>query len=145
MKEHVLESSPSKQNPLVVGFVCERLKYEGIGSEQIKYPTDFRLIRVPCLGRMSPQFVLRTFYKGADGVFVTGCKSNSCPQFANISFTRQRYQILQGLLEFVGLQPERLKISWDSSDDGINLAELLNQVAEDIRSLGPNQKFKEEL
>jgi coenzyme F420-reducing hydrogenase delta subunit len=38
----------------------------------MKYPDNVRVLRVPCSGRVNPQFVLRAFQKGIDGILVAG-------------------------------------------------------------------------
>jgi coenzyme F420-reducing hydrogenase delta subunit len=61
--------------PKLIGFCCNWCSYAGAdlaGVSRLKYPTNIRVIRVPCSGRVNPQFVLRAFQKGADGVLVSG-------------------------------------------------------------------------
>lgn len=61
--------------PKIIGFCCNWCSYAGAdlaGVSRLKYPTNMRVIRVPCSGRVNPQFVLRAFQKGADGVLVSG-------------------------------------------------------------------------
>ena len=61
--------------PKIIGFCCNWCSYAGAdlaGVSRLKYPTNIRVIRVPCSGRVNPQFVLRAFQKGADGVLVSG-------------------------------------------------------------------------
>jgi F420-non-reducing hydrogenase iron-sulfur subunit len=38
----------------------------------MQYPSNIRIIRVMCSGRISPDFILKAFQKGADGVLVSG-------------------------------------------------------------------------
>jgi F420-non-reducing hydrogenase iron-sulfur subunit len=61
--------------PKVVTFACNWCSYAGAdlaGLNRMQYPADIRIIRVPCSGRMDPQFILRAFQQGADGVLVSG-------------------------------------------------------------------------
>ncbi len=61
--------------PKIVGFACNWCTYSGAdlaGVSRMKYPPNVRVIRVPCSSRINPQFVLRAFQKGADGVLVSG-------------------------------------------------------------------------
>jgi len=61
--------------PKIVGFLCNWCAYAGAdlaGVSRIKYPSNIRIIRVMCTGRIDPQMVLKAFAEGADGVFVGG-------------------------------------------------------------------------
>jgi len=61
--------------PRIVAFACNWCSYAGAdlaGLNRLQYPPNVRIIRVPCSGRIDPQFVLRAFKMGADGVLVSG-------------------------------------------------------------------------
>ncbi len=67
-------SEPQWQ-PRIVAFLCNWCSYgaadlAGIGRMQ--YPSELRVIRVPCSGRISPKFILSAFRRGADGIWVSG-------------------------------------------------------------------------
>ena len=59
----------------VVGFFCNWCSYAGAdlaGNLRLQIPTDLRIVRIPCTGRMDPLFVLKALLDGADGVMVSG-------------------------------------------------------------------------
>ena len=59
----------------IVGFLCNWCSYGGAdtaGVGRFKQPTDLRIIRVPCSGRVNPLFVVKALLNGADGVLVSG-------------------------------------------------------------------------
>lgn len=61
--------------PKIIGFCCNWCSYAGAdlaGVSRLQYPPSIRIIRVPCSGRVNPQFVIRAFQRGADGVLVSG-------------------------------------------------------------------------
>lgn len=61
--------------PKIIAFCCHWCAYAGAdlaGLNRLSYPANVRIIRVPCSGRVNPQFVLRAFQRGADGVLVAG-------------------------------------------------------------------------
>jgi F420-non-reducing hydrogenase iron-sulfur subunit len=65
----------SDWKPKIVAFACTWCSYAGAdlaGLNRLQYPAEIRLIRVPCSGRIDPQFVLRAFHQGADAVLVSG-------------------------------------------------------------------------
>ncbi len=61
--------------PKILAFCCNWCAYTGAdlaGLNRMKYPPNVRVLRVPCSGRVNPQFILRAFQKGVDGVLVAG-------------------------------------------------------------------------
>ena len=60
-------------NPKIIAFCCNWCAYAGAdlaGVSRLQYPANLRVIRVMCSGRVNPNFILRAFAKGADGVLV---------------------------------------------------------------------------
>ena len=63
-------------DPSIIGFLCNWCSYAGAdlaGVSRIQYPTNMRVIKVMCSGRVEPGMVLELLEVGADGVMVTGC------------------------------------------------------------------------
>ena len=61
--------------PKIIAFCCNWCAYAGAdlaGVSRFQYPSNIRVIRVMCSGRVSPDFILRAFQLGADGVLVSG-------------------------------------------------------------------------
>ena len=53
----------------IVGFLCNWCSYGGAdtaGVARFTQPTDLRIIRVPCSGRVNPLFPLKALLSGAD-------------------------------------------------------------------------------
>lgn len=126
--------------PKIVGFLCTWCSYTGAdtaGIARLKTPSNFRAIRVPCSGRVSPEFVLRAFDQGADGVLVLGCHIGECHYDNGNHRTAKRLPVLHNLLTFVGLEQERLHLDWVSSSEGERFARIVNEFTESVRSLGP--------
>ncbi len=63
------------KEPRIVAFVCHWCAYAGAdlaGVSRIQYPTNVRLIRLMCTGRLQQGFLLNTLEQGADGIMVSG-------------------------------------------------------------------------
>ncbi len=61
--------------PKIAAFFCNWCTYGAAdlaGVSRMQYPPNFRTIRIPCTGRMSPKFILAAFRRGVDGVWVSG-------------------------------------------------------------------------
>jgi len=126
--------------PRIVGFFCNWCSYAGAdaaGTSRLKYPPNVRVIRVMCSGRVSPELVIRAFRQGADGVLVMGCHPGDCHYIEGNLRTARRIPILQRLLSYVGIEPERLRLEWASSAEADKVARTLTEFTETIRNLGP--------
>lgn len=54
-------------------------------------------------------------------------------------FARRRFAVMKNLLEYVGIEPDRLHFSWISSAEAEKFQKTATQVAEAVRALGPAQ------
>lgn len=86
-------------------------------------------------------FVFRAFASGADGVVISCCLPGEChyvPQgnynaFSMVSLTRK-------LLEYIGMDPERLELKPLSAAEGAVFAETMTDFNKKMRELGPAGK-----
>jgi coenzyme F420-reducing hydrogenase delta subunit len=101
-------------------------------------PTDFLVIRTMCSARVDPEFVLRAFAKGADGVLVAGCHPADCHYIGGNYRTRRRIAILRVLLEQYGFDPDRLRLEWISASEGEKFQKTIREFSERIKEIGPN-------
>jgi len=61
--------------PRIVAFLCNWCSYGAAdlaGVSRMEYPSNIRVIRIPCTGGWSPKFALAALREGADGVWVSG-------------------------------------------------------------------------
>jgi F420-non-reducing hydrogenase iron-sulfur subunit len=91
-----------------------------------------------CSGRVDLEFILRAFSNGQDGVFIGGCRLNECNYITHGNYDAlSNTYICKKLMEYIGLNPERLRIEFMSGADGNLLAEVTNDFTEKVRALGP--------
>ncbi len=136
-----------KFEPNIIGFLCNWCSYAGAdlaGTSRIQYPPNLKVIRVMCSGRVNPIFVINALQQGADGVLIGGCHPGDCHYERGNYLARRRMAVLKKLLEHIGIDPNRVKMTWVSAAEGNKFAEVVRQVTEDIRKLGPMQHFKRE-
>jgi len=142
----VKENSPDVNwQPKIIGFCCNWCTYAGAdlaGVSRMNYPASVRIIRVPCSGRVNPQFIIRAFQQGADAVFTSGCHPGDCHYASGNYHARRRLQVLKELLEYVGMEPERFQYHWISGSEGQKFADMIKRTHEQISALGPNKKLK---
>ncbi len=126
--------------PKIIGFLCNWCSYRGAdtaGMARMKYPPNVKIIRVPCSGRISPELVLRCFREGADGVMVLGCHIGDCHYANGNHRTAKRMAILRQLLEYNGIEAQRLCVDWVSAAEGEKFATLIASFTEQVRQLAP--------
>lgn len=91
-----------------------------------------------CSGRVDLRFILRAFSNGNDGVFIGGCRLNECNYVTHGNYDALSVtHICKKLLGRVGVNPERLQITFMSGGDGNILAETASAFSAKIRELGP--------
>jgi coenzyme F420-reducing hydrogenase delta subunit len=130
--------------PRIIAFVCNWCTYTGAdlaGTSRISMAPNVRIIRLPCTGRIDTAFILKAFERGADGVIVSGCHPADCHYTAGNYHARRRFALFHDLIEFVGIDPRRITFSWVSASEGGKWAEIVNDVTEQVRSLGPLTLF----
>ena len=105
---------------------------------RLKIPTSFRIIRLPCTGKIDLIHILRAFEKGADGVYVVGCMEGDC-HFNQGNFqARKRVEMAARLLDQVGIGGDRVRMYNLSSGEGPLFAQYSTEMVAHIKELGPN-------
>jgi len=134
--------------PRIVAFLCKWCSSAGsdlAGVSRMQYPPNIVPITVMCSGSVSPLFVLSAFNKGADGVLVSGCHPGDCHYIKGNYYARRRILLLKELMEFVGIEPQRFKMSWVSAAEGAKFTEIIGEFVEELKPLGPQNRFKRSL
>ena len=104
----------------------------------MSYPTNIKIIRVPCTGKVDILHILRSFEKGADGVYAVGCMEGDC-HFTNGNFrARKRIEQAKALLDTIGIGGDRVEMFNLASSEGPLFAKFANEFVEKIKELGPN-------
>ncbi len=112
---------------------------------RLSYPTNIKIIRVPCTGRVDVLTMLKAFEAGADGVYIAGCLEGECHFLKGNLRAKKRVMYLKQLLAEVGIEPERAEMYNLSSADGQRFALIAQEMTDKIRALGPSpiKKAKE--
>ena len=126
--------------PKLLGFLCNWCSYAGAdlaGVSRFQYPTNLRVIRVMCSGRVDPTLVLEAFIRGIDGVMVLGCHPGDCHYMTGNYYEERRIRTLQKFLELLGVKRERLFLDWVSAAEGERFASLVRDFTETVVKIGP--------
>ena len=144
MEESLQEAS---WEPKIVAFLCNWCSYAGAdlaGVGRIQYPPNTRTIRVPCSGRVNPLFILRALQNGADGVLVSGCHPGDCHYLSGNYSARRKFAVFSRFLEYVGIEKGRVHFSWVSAAEAGRFAEVISEVTEEVKKLGPAKRLVKE-
>jgi len=105
---------------------------------RLDYPSNIKIIRVPCSGKVDVMHLLRSIQKGADGAYVVGCLEGTCHYNEGNFRARERVEHVQTLLEEIGLEGDRVRMYNLSSGEGPTFAAYAKEMTDHIKSLGPN-------
>ena len=125
--------------PLILAFCCHYCAYAAAdlaGSMRLQYPSNVRVLRLPCTGKLEVNYLLTAFEHGIDGVIVAGCLEGGCHFLEGNLRARKRVERAKKLLAEIGLEPERLEMFNLSSAEGIRFAEIVTTMNERLLRLG---------
>jgi F420-non-reducing hydrogenase iron-sulfur subunit len=128
--------------PKILAFCCNWCAYAGAdlaGVSRFQMPTDVRVIRVMCSGRVPPELVIRALANGLDGVMILGCHPGECHYSEGNYLTRRRAHVLKRLLMYIGIEPERFQLRWVSAAEAAKYTAVVKEVTDKITALGPNK------
>jgi F420-non-reducing hydrogenase iron-sulfur subunit len=126
--------------PTIIVFACNWCSYAGAdlaGVSRLKYPSNIRIVRVMCSGRVDPSFILKAFIKGADGVLVAGCHPGDCHYLEGNLRAEERINNTIQALKTLGWEANRLRLEWISASEGKKFAQVMTEFTQQIRELGP--------
>jgi len=90
-----------------------------------------------CTGRVDRDFVLEAFRLGAAGVLIAACHLPSdCHYISGNARMKVRMDALAGMLQKLGLSPERLRVDYVSSAEGQKFAEIVKDMNDQMKALG---------
>ena len=127
--------------PRIVGFLCNWCSYAGAdlaGTSKQKMPPTLTPIRVMCSSRVNSEMIIMAFLRGADGILLAGCHPGDCHYSKGNYYTRRRFAVLKKIFQTLGLEEERIRLSWVSASEGPRYAEVVREFTETIKELGPN-------
>jgi len=131
-------SQPALQ---IVAYCCHYCAYAAAdlaGVLRLPYPSETKIVEIPCTGRLDMLEVLHALEHGADGVMVAGCLEGDCHfQEGNLS-ARRRVERLKTMLTEIGLEAARIEMFNLSSAMGTKFAEVATAMSKQIGALGPS-------
>ncbi|MHA2174753.1 MAG: hydrogenase iron-sulfur subunit [Candidatus Hodarchaeales archaeon] len=117
----------------VMIFACNWCSYGGAdlaGTSRIQYPTNTRVVRVMCSGRIDVDFIKRAFEHGAGSVMLTGCHPQDCHYITGNDFAIKRERKIRRWMKKQGISDDRFIIEWMSAAEGKKFADVVTQMAD---------------
>ena len=102
------------------------------------YPTNVKIIRVPCTGKVDVLYLLKALEDGVDGVYVAGCEEGDCHFLKGNIRARKRVEYVKGMLKDLGINPGRVEMYNMSAADGPRFVDVALAFTERIKALGPS-------
>jgi coenzyme F420-reducing hydrogenase delta subunit len=127
--------------PEITAFTCIYCGYtaaDTAGALRLEYPANIKLVRLPCTGKTDVRYVLEAFERGADAVWVVACPLGNCHHVRGNERGRARVARARALLESIGLEGERLEMTFVSGGQGATFARAAGELVERVRRLGPS-------
>jgi F420-non-reducing hydrogenase iron-sulfur subunit len=130
----------SEWQPRIVAFFCNWCTYTAAdlaGVSRFKYAPNIRVIRLMCSGRVDPQFIFAALAHGADGVLIGGCHPGDCHYAEGNLKMLRRFELLKRVLRDFGIEERRIRLEWISAAEAKKVRQVVNEMVEEIRALGP--------
>jgi heterodisulfide reductase subunit A-like polyferredoxin/coenzyme F420-reducing hydrogenase delta subunit len=127
--------------PKILAFCCHYCAYASAdlaGSMRMQYPSNIRIIRTPCTGRLEVNYFMKAFEDGADGVLVAGCLEGGCHFTEGNLWAKRQVHAARDLLAEIGVEQERLRMVNMSAAMARPLTDTLLDMVETVRQLGPS-------
>jgi F420-non-reducing hydrogenase iron-sulfur subunit len=105
---------------------------------RLRYPTNIKIIKVPCSGRVAIIHMLKALEEGADGVIVAGCLEGDCHYQSGNLRAKKRVNYVREILEKIGMEPDRVAMYNLSAGEGPRFAEIAREMTEKVKELGPS-------
>jgi len=125
----------------IVAFACNKWGYGAAdlaGVTRNKYPTDVRIIRVRCTGRVDAYHILHAFRMGADAVMVISWHIGECDFINGNIKALNRIKFVKRLLDELTLGESRLNLYECGAAEFNVFLESIKDTMEKLKRVGPN-------
>ena len=134
----------SEFEPKIVAFFCNWCTFTAAdlaGTSRLTYPPNIKIIRVMCSGMVDPKYVIKAFLNGADGVLIGGCHPGDCHYRIGNMHARRRLTLLHNLLDYVGIEQQRLLFTWIAASEAHKLQQEAEGFMAAVSALGPTRRL----
>ncbi len=129
--------------PRILVFSTNNISDPGIdlaGSAHMHYPTSVTTIALPCTSGINPEWIVRAFKQGFDGVFIAS-DGEECAYLTDCAErSAQIFERAQKELEEREIAPARLKMAAICSVCAEPFTKYMREFSQMLTELGPVRK-----
>lgn len=130
--------------PRILGFFCTNDAYpvmDLLGANRTEYPSNMRIVKVPCLGSVNVAWVKDALSAGFDGILMMGCKAGAeyqCHYIKGSELAQARMQNIRDTLGQMALEEDRVKIMEIGFADYRKVPSIITEYVKKLKEIGPN-------
>jgi len=125
----------------IIVFLCNwgpHTAYHDLQDKEYGIPSEIKMVRIPCTGRISKALLFKAFEMGADGVALVGCKSGTCRYGSGTENAVMNTEDTKDILKLLGLGGDRMEFSTFLPDETDSLQQFLENFCNHVKKLGPS-------
>lgn len=134
-----------KTGPTLALFYCRSVPESSEIARQtleLEYGGTLRLFPIACSGRLDPLHLLRALEEFADAAYLITCPEGACRYFEGNERARKRLNRTKDLIAMIGLEPERLGMVMNTSENPKGLSVIAGEIMKQVSGLGPSPVFR---
>ena len=123
----------------IIGFCCKNaIESDPVLSEKgwHAFEPEIKIQSVPCSSKVETLGIIKAFESGADGVFVIGCKENSCRLLDGNQRARRTINYTKNLLDEISIESNRLFMIQMGTPEFKDFNDVVSYVTELIQTMG---------
>jgi len=130
--EGILSIDPNS----IIAYTTETCGYNAAdiaGVSRLKYPSEVKVVKLPCVGRLRVDDILYAFEKGAKAVMVIACPEGLCHFIDGTESAQKIVEKTKKILDKKGIGSEKLRFIPIVSPDGPKFQNICKEEAEKIK------------
>jgi coenzyme F420-reducing hydrogenase delta subunit/heterodisulfide reductase subunit C len=124
---------PIAGQPNLITFVCDWCLRETSDLQVLEeYPSNVKVIHIPCSGRIDPQLALMALKSGIDGVLVCGCMPGECHFKRGTYVGSCKISLLNTMFDQMGVPDHRVRFIQIGTQERGRIHHEIDQMLEDL-------------
>jgi coenzyme F420-reducing hydrogenase delta subunit len=123
----------------VIGFCCKNaIESDPVLAEKgwHAFEPEIKILSIPCSSKVETLSIIKAFESGADGIFVLGCKENTCRLLDGNLRAQRTINHTKKLLMEINIETDRLTMVQLGTSEFKNFNQVARYMTELIRTLG---------
>ena len=123
----------------VIGFCCKNaIESDPVLAEKgwHAFEPEIKILSVPCSSKVETLSIIKAFESGMDGIFVLGCKENTCRLLDGNLRAQRTINHTKKLLSEIPIETTRLAMVQLGTSEFKDFNQVVHYMTELIRTLG---------